>query len=1363
MNLKNLDLTLLMRQRHFTHECELSMHGRSYATKALIDSGAFGFAYITPSLVGHFSRLSTPLPMIPLPKCIDVKGYDGKVGGVVSHYVRLTLRIDQRCQILVPFFVLNCGNLDIILGQGWLSTFGIRLDCARQRLIWPENLPPTNDQPRNIPLPRQPFRYPDIDPKHQADVYRREELLDMADARRRAGKNKKADAEEKEIMATYMNTFSLACSTPLDPMLSHLRSGKSPLGAIEREQERDRLRRASHLKLQETRMNLDIGPNDAHLFHFNCKQKGNVLFSTSLYEIDRLIEDATSARQQNLWRSLQQMTPSPMGKSTLQIFAAEEDVSKVPNAYRDFIDVFSKEDSNVLPPNRPYDHKIILEGEGEAALRYSPLYKMSAEELSVVKQYITENLAKGFIEPSQAPFAAPVLFVAKPDGGLRFCIDYRQLNQLTRKDRYPLPLIDETLARISKAKIFTKLDIRQAFHRIRMDPASEELTTFRTRYGAYKCKVLPFGLTNGPATYQRYMNDVLFDLLDVMCTAYLDDILIYSEEVVDHEQHVKQVLQRLRDAGLQADIKKSEFSVTRTKYLGFIISTNGIEVDPSKVDVVKEWKPPVNVRGVQSFLGFCNFYRRFIRNYGILAKPLTNLTRTGVPFVFDHECFKAFSSLKAALTSAPLLQHYHQDLPCQLETDASDGIVAGVLSQQHGDQWHPVAYFSKTMAPAELNYEIHDKEMLAIVLALKEWRVELVSTPGKFKIFTDHKALEYFMSSKKLNARQARWAELLADYAFMISYRPGKDNQAADALTRREDEVQSQTEQKQSMREQTLLGKDKLDPDVLSDLSHTPPDLCAFEATTHQETAPISALVERILEANRNAKSLDALRAQARSSDEKDFALRDKLLLYKGRVVVPDVDHLRLALIREAHDNVFTAHPKVAKTCNIVSNQYYWKGLTTTVSRYVANCRVCRRANTAHDKQPGLLQPLPVPNRPWEHITVDFCSFPPDKKGYDNVLVFVDRLSKQAISVPCMKDVDSRELARLYIYHVYRYHGPALSIVSDRGPQFVSEFWRAFNHILGTTISLSTADHPQTDGQTEIYNKYLQRRLRPFVSYYQDNWSDLLPLMDYAQLTLPHSSLDNMTPYEVLHGYKARNSWDWSYPNSTPKNKVNVEDAKAVARAMREAQEFAKSAILKAQGRMRAAVDPHRRKIDFNVGDMVYLDGRNLRTGRPSKKLDNPTRGPFPIIEKVGTSFRLQLPASYKIHNVFPPERLRRSPEDPLEGQEQVPEEPINITGENEYEVDRILGVRLVKKTLRYRVKWLGWDEDPEEYDATDLMYSPKELRRFHMEYPNLPGPPAMLPKWLEAYDRGDDVYDDLDSSAPMDKRSRASFFERGG
>ncbi len=348
---------------------------------------------------------------------------------------------------------------------------------------------------------------------------------------------------------------------------------------------------------------LAIHEISANAFQLCTKRQDYEVFTTSLYEIDRLLEEAHAREaipdpieEQRLAQIAKACELAGIAQDiahaenrTRQPLLEEDEFARLPARYQEYRDVASKAESDKLSPHRPYDHQIELEaGASTSNLKFHPLYRMSAEELEVVKKYLVENLDKGFIEPSQAPFAAPVLFVKKSDGSLRFCIDYRKLNLLTKKDRYPLPLIDETLARIGRAKLFTKLDIRQAFHRICIHPNSEELTTFRTRFGAYKCKVLPFGLTNGPATYQRYMNDVLFDYLDDFCTAYLDDILIYSDNELEHEQHVKKVLERLRNAGLQIDLKKCEFHVTRTKYLGFIISTHGIEVDPDKISVVRD-------------------------------------------------------------------------------------------------------------------------------------------------------------------------------------------------------------------------------------------------------------------------------------------------------------------------------------------------------------------------------------------------------------------------------------------------------------------------------------------------------------------------------------------------------------------------------------------------------------------------------------------------------------------------------------------------------------------------------------------------------------------------------------------------------
>ena len=769
-------------------------------------------------------------------------------------------------------------------------------------------------------------------------------------------------------------------------------------------------------------------------FYRHLKAPDSVAFTTSLYEIDSMIQD----------RAFDEETQE----------LSDEDLvdQKLPSQHVDCKDAFSKAASDILPPHRPYDHKIILENATESSLGYTPLRHQSVGELQATRQYLIDNLNKGFIEPSQAPFAAPILFVKKPNGGLRFCIDYRKLNNLTRKDRYPLPLLDETLTRMSRAKVFTKLDIRQAFHRIRMDPESEDLTTFRTRYGSFKCKVLPFGLTNGPATYQRYMNDTLMEYLDDFCTAYLDDIMIYSEDPLEHETHVRKVLQRLREAGLQADIRKSEFYVTRTKYLGFIVSTEGIETDPEKTAVISQWEPPRTVKGVQSFLGFCNFYRRFIKDYGRIARPLNRLTRKELPFVFDDQCLRAFKELKSRLVSSPLLAHFAPELPSRLETDASEGVIAGVLSQQHPDsEWHPVAYFSRTMIDAEHNYPIHDKEMLAIVGSLLHWRAYLEGAPGTIQVVSDHKALEYFMTTKALTARQARWAEVLSQFHFQIQYRPGTTNRA-DALTRREQEADDQLARRVAFRTQALLRPENLDSQIIKELaiegielapvSLEPGSLGGCTPTTSLFPRPgwgnsspedkPATLGEELVSLNRTSPSL----ADDREKAGKDprWTLEQGLLRFDDRLVVPDESLARTRLIAEAHNQVSTAHPGKNKTRELLRTRYFWKGMTQDIDQYIRNCHDCRRAHVPRDKTPGLLKPLPIPDRPWQHISMDFHEVPKDSKGYDMVLVIVDRFAKRPFSIPCRKTIDAPETARLFVHYVYRIYGPPDTIVSDRGP-----------------------------------------------------------------------------------------------------------------------------------------------------------------------------------------------------------------------------------------------------------------------------------------------------------------------------------------
>ena len=375
----------------------------------------------------------------------------------------------------------------------------------------------------------------------------------------------------------------------------------------------------------------------------------------------------------------------------------------------------------------------------------------------VLRKELTSLLDKGWIRASSSPAASPILFVKKPRGGLRFCVDYRGLNAITRKDRYPLPLIQETLNNIAKAKWFTKIDVSAAFHKIRINLGDEWKTAFRTRFGLYEWLVTPFGLANAPSTFQRYINWTLREFIDDFCSAYLDDVLIYTNgSLKEHHEHVNKVLEAMGKAGLPLDIKKCEFDTKSTKYLGFIIEAGkGLRMDPKKVKAIKDWQAPTTVKGVRSFLGFANFYRRFIKNYSLLAAPLTRLTGD-VAFQWGEKEQEAFDKLKEIFVTEPVLAQWDPDRETIVETDSSGYVTAGVLSQ-YDDQGllRPVAYFSKKMTTTQANYEIHDKELLAVINCLAEWDGMLRSV-DKFLVITDHKNLEYFGKPRQLSERQVR-------------------------------------------------------------------------------------------------------------------------------------------------------------------------------------------------------------------------------------------------------------------------------------------------------------------------------------------------------------------------------------------------------------------------------------------------------------------------------------------------------------------------------------------------------------------------------------------------------------------------------
>ncbi|WPJ64059.1 hypothetical protein SMAC4_09794 [Sordaria macrospora] len=464
---------------------------------------------------------------------------------------------------------------------------------------------------------------------------------------------------------------------------------------------------------------------------------------------------------------------------------ADEQLKDVPLQYRGY-KIFRSSSECTLPAHGPWDHEIPLK-EG-AKPKYQKIYQLNAAQMKALKEYIDERLKLGHIRESQSPWGSPILFVPKKDGELRLVIDYRHLNSDTIKNRYPLPLIQEMRDRLGKATIFSKFDLTSAFSQIRMKKGEEIKTAFRTPLGHYEYRIMPQGLTNAPASFQARIDAVLKQFAGEFVMAYIDDIIVFSENEEQHQKHVHKVLAALEKAGLSVNPKKSEFHKEQVDFLGYRISPGQIRMDPTKIKDIAEWPAPITVTGVRGFLGFVNFYRRFIKGFGGIAKPLNDLTKKDAVFNWTKECDDAFNKLKQMILDDPILMLPDPDKEFEVETDASDWAMGGQLGQRDDqNRLHPIAFFSKAFRGPELNYPIHDKELMSIIWAFKEWRPWLSGTKEPVKVYSDHKNLTYFTSTKELNQRQTRWSEFLSQFNFNIYYRKGSENARADALSRQED------------------------------------------------------------------------------------------------------------------------------------------------------------------------------------------------------------------------------------------------------------------------------------------------------------------------------------------------------------------------------------------------------------------------------------------------------------------------------------------------------------------------------------------------------------------------------------------------
>ncbi|KAK5775710.1 hypothetical protein PVK06_043642 [Gossypium arboreum] len=794
---------------------------------------------------------------------------------------------------------------------------------------------------------------------------------------------------------------------------------------------------------------------------------------------------------------------------------------------------------------------------------------------------------------------------------------------------------------------------------------------------------MPFGLTNAPAAFMDLMNSVFQPFLDRFVVVFIDDILVYSETEAKHDEHLRIVLQVLREKELYAKFSKCEFWLREVTFLGHVVSVEGIRVDPRKIEEILEWKPPRSVSEIRSFLGLAGYYRRFVEGFSVMAAPLTKLIRKGVPFVWTEKQQEAFERLKKVLTDAPVLIQPESGKDFTVYSDASH-VGLGCVLMQEGKV---VAYASRQLKPHEGNYPTHDLELAALIFSLKIWRHYLYGE--RCIIYTDHKSLKYLLTQKELNLRQRRWIELLKDYNCSIEYHPGKANVVADALSRR----------------------------AVSDLKAMFARLSLFDdGSLLAELQVRPTWVDQIKKKQLKDESLVPRFQQIKEGETSEFGINyEGVLCFRGRICVPKDSGLRQSILKEAHGGLCAMHPGGNELYHDLRELYWWPGLKREVMEFVGKCLTCQQVKAEHQLPSGLLQPVKIPLWKWERVTMDFVSglpLAPSKK--DSIWVFVDKLTKSAHFIPVRTDFSLQKLAKLYVAEIVRLHGVPVLIISDRDPRFTSQFWQKLHEALGTRLNFSTAFHPQTDGQSERVIQILEDMLRGCVIDFRGSWEDYLPLAEFAYNNSYQSSI-RMAPYEVLYGRRCRTPSCW-----TELGERQVLGPELVADT-EEKVKLIRDRLKEASDRKNSYVDLKRKEIEYSVGDMVFLKvspwKKILRFGKKGK-LSPRFIGPYRILKRVGpVAYQLELPSELnRIHDVFHVSMLRRYRSDPTHV---VPVAEIEVRTDLTFEeelvqiLDRDVKVLRRKTVPLVKVLWRNHGREEATWEPEEAM---------QQQYPHLFG-----------------------------------------
>ena len=926
----------------------------------------------------------------------------------------------------------------------------------------------------------------------------------------------------------------------------------------------------------------------------------------------------------------------------------------VASLLRKYAGVFSEDDGDIGRTGI-IKHKIDT---GEARPVKQPLRRVPMHMNAEVDSHIEQMLEKDVIQPSCSPWASGIVLVKKKDGSTRFCIDYRRLNDLTIKDAYPLPRIDECLNQLAGNSWFSCLDLNSGYWQVEVDENDREKTAFTSRKGLFEFRVMPFGLCNAPATFERLMETVLAGLQWEICLIYLDDVIVTGATFQEMIKNLSQVFERFQQAGLKLKPKKCRLFAREVEFLGHIVTPDGVHTDPKKTEAIQTWPQPRCVKDVRSFLGLCSYYRRFIFQFAEIAKPLHKLTEKGQQFQWTGDCTKSFEVLKQKLSEAPLLAHPDFSQPFILDTDASHTAIAAVLSQKTDGQEHVIAYGSRTLSKSERRYCVTRKEMLALIHFVKYFRHYLYGR--QFLIRTDHSSLKWLLNFKNPEGQVARWMETLASYDMKIEHRPGRLHQNADALSRRAcKQCGLDCDVPDRVTEVALA----IDSQEVSDTTSTSTGLTELRTaqTDDQDVMTVKKWVEQGSRPQHKDIAGAGYFLKSLWGQFDRLEIRDNLLVRRWDVLGTNMVYWqaitplsqRRNVLRYSHDIKASGHLGIKKTLHRIRQRYYWPGLQRDVKIYVNGCETCARRKGPNRTKKAPMQ-VTRSGYPMERIAVDILGeLPLTENNNRYILVVSDYFTKWTESYP-IPNMEASTVAKVMVEQLISRFGVPAKIHSDQGRQFESNLFSEMCRLLQIVKTRTTPYHPESDGMVERFNRTLCEMLSAYVQENHRDWDQHLPFVMMAYRAAEHETT-GLSPNMLMLGRETATPLDLIYDmpssiKSTPSSQWVWELQDRLESAHRFVREYTGRSI----GRQKRY---HDTKLSFEKlvrDDKVYVYFPVKKVGT-SSKLTSFWKGPFLVKEKISDVLYKVDCGRHGSFQVIHVDRLRKARDQTLCG-EGIPE-----------------------------------------------------------------------------------------------------------